>query len=945
VFLAVVVVAAVVRTLPFSLHGVEALADHTLRVQIRKELLAQNPRPATPEAADLDKRLEAWIAANGEAFATRKSALAERLRAERRLDSVTGHLPYLGGMDGYYWSRQARNRWLTGTVCDAVDEGECRDTYTHASLGRPMAYPHSAHAVAISTTHGLAVLLDSAWPLFATSFVVSFLVAVLGLLAAFALGCRFGGTVAGFVAAFLLAVNPSVLLRGLGADNDDWNVSLPLLALWALLAGARAESLRGRCAGALAAAAVVAVHSATWNGWLFGYAILLLGLLGGVLLQSVRAAIRGGVTRLWRAPAVVASVVIALVFFVSAGVMVTMAQSSVSYWTVPGKIVAAAMPRLTSAPGGADEAPAAPVAVWPSTLRSVRELTSSTAWYAAGLENGLWLFCSACLGVLTLAARGRPVSWSYLFLLAAALSLAVLAVTVEDVQATTRTALVLFPIAAALLLRLRAPATIADDIGAVCVAIWFVAGLHKSHEHLRFGLLLAPPLALSAAIFCGRACDWLRRRVLAPRLRRPWATTGVLATLTLLFVTEPARQGSAVARRYLPQMTDVWWQALTHVRDETAPEAVIHTWWDYGYWVKYVAERRVTADGGSLRTHIPQWSARALLGGDERESIGILRMLNCGSDAAPYPEQSASAYRKLQDAGLDGIAAHGALIDLAGLDRTIARDHLVSLGLPAALQAEVLEATHCDPPPAYLMLSSKLAANSAWIYLGDWSFERAYIANHVRHWPRERALRHLTEAFQYSEAKATSLYDRANSLRSDGQRDAFVAPAGGYLTREWMPCTASATGSLVSCPLDIGIGNVAAAIDAFEYPPEQPRAGALRLRDARSGSVRYQHGSAAVVMVADAEGIRITPAARPTYPMLAVLVDAVEERALVGTPNVLRSILTQLAFLDGRYSRFFDKFDERSGADGERVTTWRIHWQGRPAVADERSGSGPSLRQ
>src|SRR3989442_16013678 len=98
-------------------------------------------------------------------------------------------------------------------------------------------------------------------------------------------------------------------------------------------------------------------------------------------------------------------------------------------------------------------------------------------------------------------------------------------------------------------------------------------------------------------------------------------------------------------------MNDAWWTTLESIRDDTPPDAIVNTWWDYGYWVKYVADRRVSADGGSLRTHIPHWVGRALLAADEGESVGLLRMLDCGSDATPEPEGRRGAFGALVASG------------------------------------------------------------------------------------------------------------------------------------------------------------------------------------------------------------------------------------------------------------------------------------------------------
>jgi hypothetical protein len=56
----------------------------------------------------------------------------------------------------------------------------------------------------------------------------------------------------------------------------------------------------------------------------------------------------------------------------------------------------------------------------------------------------------------------------------------------------------------------------------------------------------------------------------------------------------------------------------------------------------------------------------------------------------------------------------------------------------------------------------------------------------------------------------------------------------------------------------------------------------------------------------------------------AVLDDDVNRRALIGSPDLVRSAFAQLVFLDGRYSRRFRKFDERRSAVGERVVTFEL---------------------
>ena len=102
-------------------------------------------------------------------------------------------------------------------------------------------------------------------------------------------------------------------------------------------------------------------------------------------------------------------------------------------------------------------------------------------------------------------------------------------------------------------------------------------------------------------------------------------------------------------------------------RERSPSDAIVVTWWDYGYWTEYVADRRVLADGGSLRSHVPYWMGKSLLAPTDQQSVGLLRMLECGSDTTP--ESGGNRYRgafgKLRAQGLDDVAPDDAVMALA----------------------------------------------------------------------------------------------------------------------------------------------------------------------------------------------------------------------------------------------------------------------------------------
>jgi hypothetical protein len=128
--------------------------------------------------------------------------------------------------------------------------------------------------------------------------------------------------------------------------------------------------------------------------------------------------------------------------------------------------------------------------------------------------------------------------------------------------------------------------------------------------------------------------------------------------------------------------------------------------------------------------------------------------------------------RRLTDAGVLEADAHDLLIALAPLDRAAADARLAADGLDAAARAAVLDATHCRPPPAYLVLSTEEIARPGWAFLGAW----------------------------------------------DVRRGAARAGYAGYLFDGWMECRPAADGDL-DCP-------------AFTYRASDPTASRIRLGDA-----------------------------------------------------------------------------------------------------------------
>jgi hypothetical protein len=181
------------------------------------------------------------------------------------------------------------------------------------------------------------------------------------------------------------------------------------------------------------------------------------------------------------------------------------------------------------------------------------------------------------------------------------------------------------------------------------------------------------------------------------------------------------------ARSAEPDLNDAWWSSLGAIRTTAPKDAIVNANWPYGYWIEYVAERGVAADGSSLQTRVPHWIARALLTAQADQALGLFRMLNCASDAWPEPEGRLGAYERLRAAGADDMRAYDLVFALASLDRPAADGLLASHGYPLARRQEILDATHCTPPPAYLVLSDRQTRQPDLRHQGTWDPRRAAI--------------------------------------------------------------------------------------------------------------------------------------------------------------------------------------------------------------------------
>ena len=152
-----------------------------------------------------------------------------------------------------------------------------------------------------------------------------------------------------------------------------------------------------------------------------------------------------------------------------------------------------------------------------------------------------------------------------------------------------------------------------------------LTSLYFSGSLVRLTLLLAPTFSILAAVatveMAKPAVDILRQAVIFPKRRIPGLVRigrefGLAILLILIIAIVPAFS-KAIAAAYAPATIATssipvvpsagtkyqdWLEALAWVRDNTPQSAVVMAWWDYGYWITALADRRTLADNGTQNT-------------------------------------------------------------------------------------------------------------------------------------------------------------------------------------------------------------------------------------------------------------------------------------------------------------------------------------------------------
>ncbi|MEM1938147.1 MAG: STT3 domain-containing protein [Candidatus Caldarchaeum sp.] len=448
---------------------------------------------------------------------------------------------------------------------------------------------------------------------------------VLTVVAVYFLGKRVGGSAAGLAAALFMSISTSHIGRTHFGWFDDESLSLPLMLagyIFYLTAINEKRSLRGSAFYALLSGLALGYMAASWGAHKFPLAF--------VPFFSVVLALIGRYSR-----RVLVSTAVAFAVYTSIAVSVPkLGPNYIFEITISSGFIAILI-----------------LAVFEAASRIRDTQTRRMAIATVLLVSGVGFISLAALGVLGApgikflsvilpglrgelpivqsVAENQVPTWSIIF---------------SDFGLT----LILLPYGVYRLLKTR----LTEDL---FIVFFLVFSVYFASSMVRLSLMASPAVAIVAGYAYASLFSRVGESIAQRQARKKkeginqvglTALTPVVVLLLIIYSLIPSALGglqgrvtlSPVDQGYQPptiitssfparQSIPDWVRALNWMKDNLPKDAVIASWWDYGYWITIIGEKITLIDNATINTTQIGDVAHAFMS-DERTAMEIFRKHN-----------------------------------------------------------------------------------------------------------------------------------------------------------------------------------------------------------------------------------------------------------------------------------------------------------------------------
>jgi len=838
-----------------------------------------------------------------------------------RLQDDSGQT-YLSTIDPYFWMRYSQNVLKNGHPGDEIRDGKPWDNHMLAPEGRAVA-ADMLHAYFVAYLYKFFSFFNNNLSLAAVSFYVPLIIAALSVIPAFFITRKIAGDFGGFIASLVVAIHPSFLVRTMGgiSDTDGYNIVFPLFIAWLFVEALESESLWKNLALSAIGGVLVGLFSWAWGGWWYIFdfilasAFLYIGYYSYIHRKELFASFYGFAKQ----KAIRNSIIFIAIFFIVSGLSIGLIVGPtkfLSFYRNPGGFAKLKEVGITT--------------IWPNVFTTVAEQNPASLNHVI-TQIGLgkeFFFLIALMGITLTVTRKKGEKWWFL---AGTLAwyVAIFLTNVENLN--TFLILISIPIVIRILIALWESDSEIDIKYAILLIFWFIATIFASTKGIRFTLLLVPAFAIGFGIALGGAyrhlAVWISRGL---NVNKAVSKTAVIVSILLLLVS-PYTSAQNTARSMITDFDDAWKDSLEKIKAESKPDAIVNSWWDFGHWFKFWADRKVTFDGTSQNTPQAHWVGKVLITEDEELAIGILRMLDCsGYIGGSY------AFDRLNNLTKDRVNAIDILYQIMPKNREDARKVLKKYFSDDKGIESVLEMSHCSAPENYFITSEDMVGKSGvWAHFGSWNFHRALIYNTLKSAGYqdnlEKSVSFLNGRFNLSGDAAEKMFYEVQSIKGSDQANSWIAPWPGYA-------------GIVGCSKDQEIVTCSNGFkidlksnEVFASSGEQDIVHPKKTSIPTNTGIIIKEYNESVVNLQNGRNLG-----------LALIKDGDSYQMMQMDSDLAASMFTRLFYQEGVGLRYFKKFSDQTSLFGSRVIVWKVDWEGKEKKVIEtqeaKSKSGEALQ-
>lgn len=759
---------------------------------------------------------------------------AAQLKSFWQYDLNGKQVTYMPDIDPYFYLRYARNIIDKGHIGDLVIDGKNIDNH----MSYPLIDTIDTSSVAavptlIAWNHRIVTFFDKNLDLMQTASLLPVIMIALATIPAFLLGRRITNDLGGFMIATMIAINGAALSRTLWGhpDTDMFNIFFPLLIIWLLVEAFYSASSAKRMMFSALAGITTGVYSFAWVGWWYILVFILasMGCYGIVtIMMKLKDGIKSMDPRHNKDWATISSMVFIFLFTLAIFSIVT--NNTRNFIDAP----------LSPLTFSGNFKVAAKANLWPNVYTTVAELNPATFDTAVYTVGGNILFLVSLVGIIFLFSKSKEKKYMFMGLL---------------------------------------------------LTLWMIGTFYATTKGVRFTLLIVVPFSIAFGVGIGFMYDYVVEFAKKKIKIQSWiASVLFVVAILLLFVQVPLSQARTMGGQDVPLMNDAWWNALTKIKQSSQPDAVINSWWDFGHHFKYVADRAVTSDGASQNSPPAYWIGLAMLTNDEKKSMSILRMLDCGNSRGI---EFINGYTNNTAISIDIM--NNAIM----MDKTMARIYYLENGItdPDAL----LKLTHCDSAEDFFITSEDMIGKApVWSHFGGWDFKKAYAYINLKNKPQDVFIDTMMTTFNYTNGQSQQIYDSIQSLSDETSINTWISPWPQYM------------GGLSQCGI---VDNATICANGLRFNMSNEEA-----------TVQTQGGSGKPAFLAylNASGNFVKKSYDDNVGISAIITPS--GQSIIMSNELVDSIFTRLYFFKGYDMDYFTMFDDQAIVSGGEIITWKINW-------------------